>query len=96
MAATRGNAAMPRFIFRFEGDDPRTTSSCAVRLPSFAAAEEWAQVEARNMVVPVVPRGMNLQTSAISIADEEGQLLAWMAVHQALALAAPHHTIRCI
>ena len=87
---------MPRFIFRFEGDDPRTTSSCAVKLPSFAAAREWAQIEARNMVVPVVPRGMNLLTSAISIADEEGQLLARVAVHQALASAAPHPTIRYV
>jgi hypothetical protein len=73
---------MPRFFFHCDCEDRATLDHCGVDLPDFASARAWAETEARHLLAPEMPLGLAPLTCVITIADEDGNILAQIAVRE--------------
>jgi hypothetical protein len=82
---TIGN--MPRFFFHFESNDYSTPDTCGVELPDLASARAWAKMEARHLIEPEMPLGIDPMAGVITIADEGEDILARIVVREVLASA---------
>jgi hypothetical protein len=71
---------MPRFFFHCDCEDHATLDHCGVDLPDLAAALAWAQTEARHLLAPEMPLGLDPLTCVITITDEDANILAQIAV----------------
>ena len=78
---------MPRFFFHFESNDYCTPDTCGVELPDLASARAWAEMEARHLIEPEMPLGIDPMAGVITIADEGEDILARIVVREVLASA---------
>ncbi|MFL5533813.1 MAG: DUF6894 family protein [Gemmatimonadales bacterium] len=78
---------MPRFFFHFESNDYCTPDTCGVELPDLASARAWAKMEARHLIEPEMPLGIDPMAGVITIADEGEDILARIVVREVLASA---------
>jgi hypothetical protein len=76
---------MPRFFFHCDCEDHATLDHCGVDLPDLAAARSWAEAEARHLLAPEMPLGVDPLTCVITITDEDANILAQIAVRDMLA-----------
>ena len=76
---------MPRFFFHCDCDDHPAPDHCGVELPDPAAARDWAETEARHLLAPEMPLGLDPLTCVITIADEDDNILARIAVRDVVA-----------
>jgi hypothetical protein len=68
--------AQPRFYFHFDCGGRVSLDQCGVELPDLAAARLWAEAEARNLMDPEMPLGVDPLAGTILIADDDGRILA--------------------
>jgi hypothetical protein len=79
---------MPSFFFHFDCDGHASRDHCGVDLPDLASAREWAETEARHLLEPEMPLGLDPLNGVITIADEDENILAQIAVRDVLAALA--------
>jgi hypothetical protein len=76
--------AQPRFHFHFNCGGRVSVDQCGVELPDLAAARRWAEAEARNLMQPEMPLGVDPLAGTILIADDDGQVLAEIRVRDVI------------
>ncbi len=76
--------AIPRFFFHFAWAEGITPDHCGVELPDLATARNWAETEARRLLDPEWPLGLDPTTGVITIVDQDGNALDRVAVRDVL------------